>query len=87
MIRYAELQVATGFSFLEGASHADDLVERAVELGLDAIGVTDRNSFAGVVRGHIAAREVWATNPAFRYLVGVLDHPEAAGRTFDIGGT
>ncbi|MBS0232719.1 MAG: error-prone DNA polymerase [Proteobacteria bacterium] len=55
-LRYAELQVTTNFSFLRGASHADDLVLQAIELGLSAIAVTDRNSLAGVVRAHVAAK-------------------------------
>jgi error-prone DNA polymerase len=54
---YAELQVTTNFSFLEGASHPHELIVRAAELGLSAIAVTDRNSLAGVVRAHLAARE------------------------------
>ena len=53
---YAELQVATGFSFLRGASHAEELVETAAALGLAAIGVADRNTVAGVVRMHEAAK-------------------------------
>ncbi len=52
---YAELDVATNFSFLRGASHPDELAYRAAELGYRAIGVTDRNSLAGVVRMHEAA--------------------------------
>ncbi|MEO0981834.1 MAG: error-prone DNA polymerase [Pseudomonadota bacterium] len=56
MSAYAELQVATNFSFLEGASHAEELVLRAKALGLSAIGVTDRNTLAGVVRMHVAAK-------------------------------
>jgi error-prone DNA polymerase len=56
--RYAELQVATNFSFLEGASHPHELVIRAAELGLEAIAVTDRNSVAGLVRAHLAAKEL-----------------------------
>jgi error-prone DNA polymerase len=52
---YAELQIATAFSFLRGASHAGELVDRAVALGLPAIGIADRNSVAGVVRAHAAA--------------------------------
>ncbi len=56
--RYAELQVATNFSFLEGGSHPHELVVRAVELGLGAIAITDRNSLAGIVRAHLAAREL-----------------------------
>jgi len=53
---YAELQVATNFSFLRGASHAEELVERARALGLAALAITDRNSLAGVVRAHLAAK-------------------------------
>ena len=57
-VRYAELQVTTNFSFLRGASHGEELVAQAKALGLDAIAVTDRNSLAGVVRAHLAAKEV-----------------------------
>ncbi|MEJ7594531.1 MAG: PHP domain-containing protein [Planctomycetaceae bacterium] len=56
-VSYAELHCRTNYSFLEGASHADELAARAVELGLKAIAVTDRNSLAGVVRAHVAAKE------------------------------
>jgi error-prone DNA polymerase len=54
---YAELHAKTNFSFLEGASHADELVRRAAELGYVALAVTDRNSLAGVVRAHGAAKD------------------------------
>ncbi len=54
---YAALHVTTNFSFLRGASHPDELVNRAKELGLDAIAVTDRNTLAGVVRMHVAAKK------------------------------
>ena len=53
---YAELQAATNFSFLRGASHAEELALAADALGLAAIGVTDRNSLAGVVRAWTAAK-------------------------------
>ena len=53
---YAELQAVSNFSFLRGASHADELVERAAELGLTAIGIADRNTLAGAVRAHVAAK-------------------------------
>src|SRR5688572_4123543 len=53
---YAELEVATNFSFLRGASHPDELVYQAAELGYRAIGVTDRHTLAGVVRAHAAAK-------------------------------
>ena len=55
--RYAELHCKTNFSFLEGASHAEELVQQAAELGYRALAVTDRNSLAGAVRAHIAAKE------------------------------
>ncbi len=55
--RYAELHCRSNFSFLEGASHPDELVTRAAVLGLSALAITDRNSLAGVVRAHVAAKE------------------------------
>src|SRR5258708_19149357 len=55
---YAELDVKTNFSFLRGASHPDELVYRAAELGYRAIGIADFNTLAGVVRAHQAAKEV-----------------------------
>jgi error-prone DNA polymerase len=55
---YAELQATTNFSFLEGASHPHELIVRVAELGLSAIAITDRNSLAGMVRAHLAAREL-----------------------------
>jgi error-prone DNA polymerase len=54
---YAELHCKTNYSFLEGASHADELVTVAREHGYAALAVTDRNSLAGVVRAHVAAKE------------------------------
>ncbi|MEO0529738.1 MAG: error-prone DNA polymerase [Planctomycetota bacterium] len=54
---YAELRCRTNFSFLEGASHPDELVRRAAELGYHALAITDRNTLAGVVRAHVAAKE------------------------------
>ncbi len=62
---YAELQAATGFSFLRGASTPEELVETAVAIGLTALGVADRNSVAGVVRAHAAAKDA-----GLRLLVG-----------------
>ncbi len=55
---YAELQVTSNFSFLRGASHPDELVAAAAALGHGAIAIADRNTLAGVVRAHGAAREL-----------------------------
>src|SRR5579883_497632 len=57
MLAYAELQVTSNFSFLRGASHSRELVETAKRLGHSAIAITDRNTLAGVVRAHAAAKE------------------------------
>ena len=53
---YAELHVTSAFTFLHGASHAEELALAAGALGLSALAVTDRNSLAGVVRAHLAAK-------------------------------
>jgi error-prone DNA polymerase len=57
-VPYVELHCKTNFSFLEGASHPDELVEQAARLGYQGMAVTDRNSLAGVVRAHVAARKI-----------------------------
>jgi error-prone DNA polymerase len=54
---YAELQVTTNYSFLRGASQIEELIARAAVLRMQAIAVTDRNSFAGIVRAHQRAKE------------------------------
>ena len=53
---YAELQCLSNFSFLRGASHPEELVERASQLGYAALALTDECSMAGVVRAHVAAK-------------------------------
>ena len=55
---YAELCVTTNFTFLTGASHPEEMITRAAELGLAAIAITDRNSLAGVVRAYSALKEL-----------------------------
>ncbi len=55
-MKYTELQVTSNFSFLRGASHPEELVEQAAAFGYTEIGITDRNSVAGIVRAHVAAR-------------------------------
>ena len=70
---YAELQVTSNFSFLRGAAHPEELAARAAELGHAAIAITDRNTLAGVVRGHLGAKAA-----GIRLVVGVrLDLADA----------
>jgi len=61
---YAELQVTTNYSFLRSGSHPGELVFRAIELGHNAIGITDRNTLAGVVRAYSAIKEYYDEHPA-----------------------
>ncbi len=56
-MNYTELQVTTNFSFLRGASHPEELMEQASVLGYREVAITDRNSFAGIVRAHVAAKK------------------------------
>src|SRR3954464_9322200 len=55
---YAELHCHSNFSFLDGASHPEELAEEATRLGLAALAITDHDGFYGVVRFAEAAREV-----------------------------
>lgn len=55
--RYAELHCLSNFTFLRGASHARELVERAAALNYHALAITDECSMAGIVRAHEAALE------------------------------
>lgn len=63
---YAELDCQSNFSFLTGASHPEELVERAAELGYAALALTDECSLAGVVRAHVQARG----HPGLQLLIG-----------------
>lgn len=63
--RYAELQVTTHFSFLRGASSCEELFEQAKNLGIEALGITDRNSLAGIPRAYEAAN-----NHGIRLIIG-----------------
>jgi len=54
---YVELQVTSHFSFLRGASAAEELFAAAAAMGIEAMAVTDRNTLAGIVRAHEAAKE------------------------------
>ncbi len=68
--QFAELAATTNFSFLRGASHPEEMVARAAELGLAGLGVADRNTLAGVVRAHVFARENRAAIGAMRVIAG-----------------
>ncbi|MGI9428981.1 MAG: error-prone DNA polymerase, partial [Bythopirellula sp.] len=74
--RYAELRCRSNYSFLEGASHADELVGRAAQLGYDALAITDLNSLAGIVRAHLAAKQA-----ELKFLVGAELTPTDAPPT------
>lgn len=76
MLRYAELHCLSNFSFLRAASHPEELVARAVELGYTALAVTDRHSLAGVVEAHAAAKEA-----GLKLLIGAEVHPSDAPST------
>ena len=72
MSAYTELAVTTNYSFLRGASDPEELVAQAKLLGLAGLGIADRNSVAGVVRAHVAAREMQEAghNEKFKIVVG-----------------
>ncbi|MBA4111203.1 MAG: error-prone DNA polymerase [Leptothrix sp. (in: Bacteria)] len=74
---YAELHCVSNFSFLRGASHPSELVDRALELGYTALALTDDCSVAGVVRAHLAlrtaceqAKEQGEPPPDFKLIIG-----------------
>ena len=69
-MRYVELHCKTNFSFLEGASHADELAETAQLLGYEGLAVTDRNTLAGIVRAHTGAKDA-----DLKFYVGAELHP------------
>ncbi len=73
-MKYTELQCTSNFSFLRGASHPEEMIEQAASFGYTAIGITDRNSLAGIVRAHASAKKT-----ELRFLPGcrldLLDGP------------
>lgn len=73
VMRYVELHCKSNFSFLNGASHPDELVSQAAELGYEGIALTDSETLAGVVRGFGAARDL-----DFKYIIGAEVHPADA---------
>jgi error-prone DNA polymerase len=67
---YIELQCRSNFSFLQGASHPQELVSRAAELGYRGLALTDECSVAGVVRAHEEAKRLQQTGVDFKLLLG-----------------
>ena len=67
---YAELHCLSNFSFLRGASHPFELVEKAHELGYGALAITDECSVAGVVRAHEAVRKLPPGTPLNKLIIG-----------------
>jgi error-prone DNA polymerase len=84
---FAELVAASNYSFLRGASHPAEIVHRAAALGMTGVGIADRNSVAGVVRAHMAWRELGGMASGFRLVVGarlVFAPPKTGAPTPDI---
>src|ERR1700704_395742 len=75
-VPYAELHCHSNFSFLDGASHPEELVEEAARLGLEALALTDHDGFYGVVRFAEAAREVGLPTIFGAELSPGLPHPQ-----------
>ena len=82
---YVELGVTTPFSFLRGASDAIELSLTALALGMDAIGIADRNTLAGVVRLHSAARGA-GLRPLIGCRLDLVDAPSLLAYPLDREG-
>src|SRR6478736_5818064 len=82
---YVELGVTSPFSFLRGASDAIELVMTALPLGYDAIGIADRNTLAGVVRMHSAAKEA-GLKPLIGCRLDLQDAPSLLAYSVDREG-
>ena len=86
MSAYAELAVTSNFSFLRGASQPEELVQQAAALGLSGLGIADRNSVAGVVRLHVAARAL-KDDPELKEALADFRIAVGARLCFDDGAT
>ncbi len=92
MSGYAELAVTSNFSFLRGASQPEELVKQACALGLRGLGIADRNSVAGVVRIHVAAKALKEDpelneDPEIKERLAHFDIAVGARLVFDDGTT
>ena len=70
MSGYAELHALSNFSFLRGASHPAELIDRAHALGYRALALTDECSLAGVVRAHEALQALTGARADFKLIIG-----------------
>ena len=84
---YAELHCHTNFSFLDGASHPEELAEEAARLGLTGLAVTDHDGFYGVVRFSQAARELGDLSENGDYHAAKEEQGKQEGRIRYIGVT
>src|SRR3954453_15052726 len=82
---YVELGVTSPFSFLRGASDAIELAMRALELGMDSLGIADRNTLAGVVRMHSACRDA-GLKPLIGCRLDLTDAPSLLAYPIDRDG-
>src|SRR3954469_19787744 len=82
---YVELGVTSPFSFLRGASDAIELTLRALELGMDCLGIADRNTLAGVVRMHSACKEA-GVKPLIGCRLDLTDAPSLLAYPIDREG-
>src|SRR6478672_12213797 len=82
---YVELGVTSPFSFLRGASDAIELVLRALELGMDCLGIADRNTLAGVVRLHGACKGA-GLKPLIGCRLDLVERPSTSLGTSGGGG-
>ncbi|MGB0495498.1 MAG: error-prone DNA polymerase [Kangiellaceae bacterium] len=72
-MQYYELNTTTNFSFLKGASHPEELIKRAFELGYHGMAITDECSLAGIVRAHVEVKKQLEVNPQtkpFKLIIG-----------------
>ncbi|MFD1195889.1 error-prone DNA polymerase [Seohaeicola saemankumensis] len=85
---FAELCITSNFTFLTGASHPEEYMQRAASLGIAAIAIADADSVAGIVRAHASAREIArqvAERQAHQAAHGVIGPPDPARAPDDQG--
>ncbi|MFP5508412.1 MAG: error-prone DNA polymerase [Alphaproteobacteria bacterium] len=85
---FAELCITSNFTFLTGASHPEEFMQRAALLGLNAIAIADQDTVAGIVRAHAAARDIArqvAERQAHQAQHGLIGPPDPARAPDDQG--